>query len=104
MTGGLFNAGLMAQWSFTVQPEGARTGAEARIKGGDAQCAAIRAIQPANSAYEEVRQHPALRRMVACACFGHNGRPGDSADVDYPWIGRTNGFDRTVPASGYLSF
>ncbi len=57
-TGGLFNAGLMASWTFDIQPELARIGAETRVRAGDSQCAGIRAVQAPNAAYAEVLQHP----------------------------------------------
>jgi putative CocE/NonD family hydrolase len=58
MAGGMFNAGLMGEWTFRIQPSLAQAGAEARIRAGDTECAAIRANQPPNDAYAEVLQHP----------------------------------------------
>ena len=58
MTGGVFNAALLAHWSFTVQPDKAREGVENRLRDGDEHCAAINAARPINPSYDEVRQHP----------------------------------------------
>lgn len=58
MPGGIFNAGLMAHWTFGEQPNRARVGTDTRIREGDAECAAIRAIQSPNRSYGEVLQHP----------------------------------------------
>lgn len=57
-TGGLFNAGLMATWTFDIQPALARTGNEARMRLGDTECASIAARQSPNPSYDEVLQHP----------------------------------------------
>lgn len=58
MTGGLFNAAMMAEWVFKTQPDLARRSVDARIAAGDAECGAIHARQPANPSYEEVLEHP----------------------------------------------
>ncbi len=58
MTGGMLNIGLMSYWGLTIQPQLARMGAETRIRDGDTQAAAIRAIQQPNRAYQEAREHP----------------------------------------------
>jgi putative CocE/NonD family hydrolase len=59
MAGGLFNAGLLGHWTFRVQPDMARTGAEDRMKnGGDKEGPSIRENQPENAAFYEVLQHP----------------------------------------------
>jgi putative CocE/NonD family hydrolase len=57
-TGGLFNAGLLGHWTFTIQPDLARAGAESRVAGGDVESTAIRERQPANRAYYEALEHP----------------------------------------------
>jgi hypothetical protein len=57
-TGGLFNEGLMAIWTFDVQPNAGIRGVNARTMAGDAECAAILADQASNPAYHEVLQHP----------------------------------------------
>jgi predicted acyl esterase len=60
MPGGLFNVGMLAEWTYRVQPELARIGADARASRGDHQCIATRARQRPNRCYEEVREHPLL--------------------------------------------
>lgn len=74
MTGGMFNAGLLAHWTFTMQPQLANIGIAARIRSGDVECAAGTGTQPPTQAYEEVLAHPlydewwharALDRIVA---------------------------------------
>jgi predicted acyl esterase len=56
-SGGLFNVGLMAIWTRGNQPQLEHVGIEARTRAGDIESAAIRAVQPRNPAFEEVRQH-----------------------------------------------
>jgi len=56
--GGLFNAALLADWAFKLQPEAALRGLEARIAGGDSQCGAIGTGLLRNPSYYEVMQHP----------------------------------------------
>jgi uncharacterized protein len=58
MSGGIFNAALMAHWSFTVQPDRARIGVENRVSGGDSECADIHNHRPENPSYIEVLNHP----------------------------------------------
>jgi hypothetical protein len=56
--GGIFNVSFAAFWGLKAQPWAARNGAEARIKWGDSECREIRARQPANRVFYEVRDHP----------------------------------------------
>lgn len=58
MTGGLFNIGLMAQWDFVIQPELARAGVEARLRGEDHECETIGARQRFVPSCQEALSHP----------------------------------------------
>lgn len=56
MAGGIFNAGMLAHWSFTEQPARARAGIEERLVGGDADAGAKG--QDRNLSFFEAREHP----------------------------------------------
>jgi putative CocE/NonD family hydrolase len=58
MPGGLFNAGMLASWTFEIHPQMVHEGVQARIAGGDAEAAAIYEKQRSNETYQEVREHP----------------------------------------------
>ncbi len=60
MVGGMMQTGATAEWSLDGQPGYARRGAQTRIRQGDPECTAIRAKQPPNRFYYDVRQHPLL--------------------------------------------
>lgn len=60
MAGGLFNAGLMAEWTFRTQPETACAGVLARVAAGDPFCAGSAVAGPRNRAYAEVLEHPLI--------------------------------------------
>lgn len=58
-TGGMIHLGHVASWTFDLQPEVARLGADARIQGGDTECASIRARRPEETSfYKDVLAHP----------------------------------------------
>lgn len=58
MTGGLFNCGLLAQWTYEIQPERARNGVEERARMGDINARSIQMDSRCTEAYHEVMQHP----------------------------------------------
>lgn len=57
--GGMIHPGHAASWTFDLQPKVARSGADARIQGGDTECASTRARRPAETSfYKDVLAHP----------------------------------------------
>ena len=60
VVGGMFNAGLMAEWTYKTQPERARAGIATRLAAGDQNCAGGQAEQQRNRAYEQVLEHPLI--------------------------------------------
>lgn len=58
-TGGMLHLGEAAHWTFELQPQLARSGVDARIRGGDTECTMIRAKRPSETSfYKDVLAHP----------------------------------------------
>jgi putative CocE/NonD family hydrolase len=58
MPGGMFHMGGMGWWTVALQPKLADSAERTRIAAGDTECAAIRAKQPPQRAYWDVKEHP----------------------------------------------
>ncbi|WP_161966193.1 CocE/NonD family hydrolase [Steroidobacter cummioxidans] len=57
--GGMIHLGHAASWTFDLQPNAARIGVDARMQGGDTECASIRARRPVETNfYNDVLAHP----------------------------------------------